>query len=392
MPPCPRPKIPGPLKSLVDVNFLDYAAYVIRDRAIPDLDDGLKPVQRRILWSLHEKDDGKLIKVANIAGYCMQYHPHGDASINDALVTLANKQYLIEGQGNFGNVLTGDPAAASRYIECRLTELARTELFNDALTRFMPSYDGRNKEPVVLPCKIPLLLMLGADGIAVGLATRILPHNFIELLQAQIAILQQEAVPVCCPTSRQGGLMDVGEYDKGNGKVKVRAVIEKRSELAAGHPRAALRHHDRVADPPSRTRPARRRSRSARSRTSRPSGSRSRSSSSRRPTPTRRQALYAFTQCEVSVSSNLLVIHDAARCRWTSTRSCATTPPSSSPCSRRAGAGEQALLDELHNKSLVQIFVENRIYKRIEKCETYEAVRKAVLTASTSSATCCAAT
>ncbi len=162
-PSLPAPKITGPLKNLVDVNFLQYASYVIKDRAIPDLADGLKPVQRRILWSLHEKDDGKFIKVANISGYCMQYHPHGDASINDALVTLANKQYLIEGQGNFGNLLTGDSAAAPRYIECRLTELARKELFNDALTEFVPSYDGRSKEPVTLPCKIPLLLMLGAD-------------------------------------------------------------------------------------------------------------------------------------------------------------------------------------------------------------------------------------
>jgi topoisomerase-4 subunit A len=201
-PALPAPKITGPLKSLVDVNFLQYASYVIKDRAIPDLADGLKPVQRRILWSLHEKDDGKFIKVANISGYCMQYHPHGDASINDALVTLANKQYLIEGQGNFGNLLTGDSAAAPRYIECRLTELARKELFNDALTEFVPSYDGRSKEPVTLPCKIPLLLMLGADGIAVGLATRILPHNFPELLEAQIAILQKKPFR-CCPTSRR---------------------------------------------------------------------------------------------------------------------------------------------------------------------------------------------
>jgi topoisomerase-4 subunit A len=201
----------------VNLNFLQYASYVIRDRAIPDLDDGLKPVQRRILWSLHEKDDGRFIKVANIVGYCMQYHPHGDASIGEALVGLANKQYLIEGQGNFGNLFTGDGAAAPRYIECRLTELARKELFCDELTEMVPSYDGRNKEPVVLPCKLPLLLMLGADGIAVGLATRILPHNFIELLEAQIAILQKKPFKVL-PDFQQGGLMDVSEYDRGQGR------------------------------------------------------------------------------------------------------------------------------------------------------------------------------
>src|SRR5512144_2290603 len=145
----------GPLKRLMDEHVLQYASCVIRDRAIPDIDDGLKPVQRRILFSLHENDDGKFIKVANIVGYCMQFHPHGDASITEALVALANRLYLIERQGNFGNILTGDPPAAARYIECRLTSLGRTELFNDDLTEFLPSYDGRKKEPVALPAKVP---------------------------------------------------------------------------------------------------------------------------------------------------------------------------------------------------------------------------------------------
>src|SRR6201996_4788124 len=154
------PKKLGPgLHTRVDRNFLDYASYVIRDRAIPNLADGLKPVQRRILWALHEKDDGRFIKVANVVGHTMQYHPHGDASIEDALVVIANKRYLIEGQGNYGNIYTGDPAAAPRYIECRLTELARTELFNDEITEFVPSYDGRNREPVAFPSKLPLTLM-----------------------------------------------------------------------------------------------------------------------------------------------------------------------------------------------------------------------------------------
>ncbi|MGA0408580.1 MAG: DNA gyrase subunit A, partial [Limisphaerales bacterium] len=191
----------------MDTNFLEYASYVIRDRAIPSLDDGLKPVQRRIMWSLNQNDDGKFIKVANIVGHCMQYHPHGDASISDALVVLTNKQYLIEGQGNFGNLFTGDPAAASRYIECRLTPLARTQLFNDELTEFVPSYDGRNKEPVSLPSKLPMLLMLGAEGIAVGLSAKILPHNFCELLEAQIAILRKQPFTLL-PDFPAGGLMD----------------------------------------------------------------------------------------------------------------------------------------------------------------------------------------
>ena len=179
----------GSLKNLLDDNFLQYASYVICDRAIPSIEDGLKPVQRRILHALKDKDDGRFIKVANIVGHTMQYHPHGDASIADALVTLTNKRYLIEGQGNFGNIYTGDKAAASRYIECRLTLLARNEIFNKELTEWIPSYDGRNNEPVHLPSKLPLMLMLGADGIAVGLSTTILPHNFIELLEAQIKLI-----------------------------------------------------------------------------------------------------------------------------------------------------------------------------------------------------------
>src|SRR5206468_12293097 len=182
----PRNGTPGkielPLHRRMDTSFLRYASYVIRDRAIPNLADGLKPVQRRILWSLHEKDDGRFIKVATIAGHCAQYHPHGEAAISDALVVLVNKRCLIEGQGNFGNIFTGDPPAAPRYIECRLTELARAEIFNDDLTEFVPSYDGRNKEPISLPSKLPLLLMLGTEGIAVGMSCKILSHNYSELL------------------------------------------------------------------------------------------------------------------------------------------------------------------------------------------------------------------
>ena len=216
-----------PLKDLVNDNFLQYASYVIRDRAIPQLEDGLKPVQRRILHALYEKDDGRFNKVANIVGHAMQYHPHGDASIEEALVNLTNKSYLIEGQGNFGNIFTGDPPAASRYIECRLTELARQEIFNPKLTTYVPSYDGRNREPLLLPSKLPLLLMLGSEGIAVGLSTRVLPHNFIELLKAQIAILQDKRFRLL-PDFPQGGLMDASEYDRGNGKIKLRAKIEQR--------------------------------------------------------------------------------------------------------------------------------------------------------------------
>src|SRR6188474_2976070 len=218
-----------PLHRRMDHSFLQYASYVIRDRAIPNLADGLKPVQRRILWSLHEKDDGRFIKVATISGHCAQYHPHGEVAISDALVVLTNKRYLIEGQGNFGNIFTGDPAAAPRYIEVRLTELARNEIFNDELTEFVPSYDGRNKEPVALPAKLPLTLMLGTEGIAVGLSARILPHNFPELLAAQIAILKKENFK-CLPDFPTGGLMDAREYADGKGSIKVRAKIKAKDD------------------------------------------------------------------------------------------------------------------------------------------------------------------
>src|SRR5712692_9105043 len=222
-------KIELPFHRRVDRSFLDYASYVIRDRAIPNLADGLKPVQRRILWALHQMDDGRFMKVANVTGETMKYHPHGNQSIDDALVVLTNKRYLIEGQGNFGNVFTGDPAAAPRYIECRLTELARAELFNDALTEFVPSYDGRNQEPITLPSKLPLLLMLGTEGIAVGMSCKILPHNFPELLAAQIAILKKQPFK-CLPDFPTGGLMDARDYRDGQGTVKVRAKIKAKDD------------------------------------------------------------------------------------------------------------------------------------------------------------------
>lgn len=217
------------LKPLMDKNFLEYASYVIKDRAIPDIDDGLKPVQRRILYAMFRMDDGKYHKVANIIGDTMKFHPHGDASIGGALVVLANKELFIDKQGNFGNLLTGDPASAARYIEARLTPFAHEVLFNPELTEMVDSYDGRNKEPVVLPCKIPAVLLLGTDGIAVGMSTSILPHNFQEVLQAQIAYLKGQEFELY-PDFHSGGEMDVSAYDRGNGKVRVRAHIEKVDE------------------------------------------------------------------------------------------------------------------------------------------------------------------
>lgn len=209
--------------------FLDYASYVILERAVPYVIDGLKPVQRRILHAMREMDDGRFNKVANIIGQTMQYHPHGDASIGDALVQLGQKDLLIDTQGNWGNILTGDGAAAPRYIEARLTKFALEVLFNPKTTEWKLSYDGRKKEPVTLPAKFPLLLAQGVDGIAVGLASKIFPHNFNELLDAAVAYLKNEDF-VLFPDFPTGGSVDVSKYNDGlrGGVIKVRAKIEKR--------------------------------------------------------------------------------------------------------------------------------------------------------------------
>jgi topoisomerase IV subunit A len=218
----------GCVKELMKSHYLRYASYVILDRAIPDLADGLKPVQRRILHTLFKAHDGKFHKVANMVGQTMAYHPHGDAPIYEALVTLANKGYLLDCQGNFGNLFTGDGAAAARYIETRLSTLALEAMFNPDLTEYVPSYDGRNVEPVALPVKIPLLLMQGAEGIAVGMATKIFSHNFSELIKAQIAVLKGKKVTLY-PDFHTGALMDVSEYDDGRGKIRLRCKIEEKN-------------------------------------------------------------------------------------------------------------------------------------------------------------------
>ena len=236
-PPSPRKKgekvqdDKAPLAKHYRKWFLDYASYVILDRAVPHLDDGLKPVQRRVLHTLWEMDDGRFHKVANVVGATMKLHPHGDASIGAALVGIAQRGWLIEPQGNFGNTLTGDEAAAPRYIEARLTAFAREALFNSKTTTWQLSYDGRTKEPVTLPAKFPITLLEGADGIAVGLATKILPHNFNDLCRAAVNHLQGKTFRIY-PDFPTGGVADFSEYNDGErgGKVKVRAKIEVRSK------------------------------------------------------------------------------------------------------------------------------------------------------------------
>ena len=208
--------------------FLDYASYVILERAVPAIEDGFKPVQRRIMHALKELDDGRYNKVANVVGHTMQYHPHGDASIADAMVQLGQKDLLIDTQGNWGNILTGDRAAASRYIEARLSKFALEVVFSPKITEWQLSYDGRKKEPVILPVKFPLLLAQGADGIAVGLSTKILPHNFNELIDASIKHLRGQRFKLY-PDFPTAGIIDVTNYNDGarGGKVRVRARINQ---------------------------------------------------------------------------------------------------------------------------------------------------------------------
>ena len=369
-----------PLRSMMDQNFLQYASYVICERAIPNLEDGLKPVQRRILHSLSEKDDGRFIKVANVVGHCMQYHPHGDASITDALTTLTNKAYVIQGQGNFGNILTGDRAAASRYIECRLTDLARKEIFNKDLTQYVPSYDGRNKEPVTLPAKLPLLLMLGADGIAVGLSTRILPHNFRELLEAQIAILEKKPFALL-PDFPQGGLMDVSEYNKGNGRIRVRARFDQKgsdkltiTELPYGVTTESL-----IASIEDAIRKKKVPVKAIDDFTAEKVNIELTLAQDAKPEKLIK-ALYAFTGCESALSCFATVIHegrpvgmDVEEILLSNTRQLRRILKQELTLSRRR------LLEEIHSKTLVQIFVENRVYKKIETCKTYPDVQTAVM-------------
>ena len=378
-----RPFVPGtielPLHHRVNRSFLDYASYVIRDRAIPNLADGLKPVQRRILWALHDKDDGRFIKVANVVGHTMQYHPHGDASIGDALVVLANKRYLIEGQGNFGNLFTGDVAAAPRYIECRLTELARNEVFNDEITELVPSYDGRNKEPVTLPCKLPLLLMLGTEGIAVGMSSRILPHNFPELIEAQIAILKQQPFK-CLPDFQTGGLMDARGYKDGAGEIKVRAKIKVKDEstVVIKEIPPTTTTDSLISSIEDASHKGKLKVKSINDFTSEqveievkaPSGLSAEQLV---------DALYAFTDCEVTISSRMVVIRNNRPVEMTVTEVLReNTAQLVATLKRELELKETQLQDELHFRTLERIFIEERIYKKIEQCKTSEAVLAAV--------------
>lgn len=370
---------PSDIKEVMSANFLEYASYVILDRAIPSVVDGLKPVQRRILYTLFRMDDGRLHKVMNAAGQVMALHPHGDAPIVDAMVNLANKDYLLDKQGNFGNPFTGDPSAAARYIETRLSELAKETMFNPELTELIPSYDGRNKEPVTLPAKIPLLLMQGADGIAVGMSTKILPHNFCELLKAEIAILQDKPFKLT-PDFPSGGIIDATDYNKGLGKVKLRAKIDILDtktlvirEICYGTTtESVIRSIDEAA-------------KKGKIKIDSISDYTSEKVEIEIKMPRGHYAqdliesLYAFTDCEVSLNSNIVVIKD--NLPWETDVNGILhdhTERLVNYLEWELEIERDHLLQKIFEKSLERIFIENRLYKKIEEIKDYEEIHKVI--------------
>ena len=368
----------------MDQNFLEYASYVIKDRAIPDIEDGLKPVQRRILHTMNEMDDGKFNKVANIVGETMKLHPHGDAAIGSALVVMANKEYVIDKQGNFGNLLTGDPASASRYIEARLTPLAKETLFNTELTEYAESYDGRNKEPVVLPCKLPLSLLFGAEGIAVGMSTRILPHNINEIIDAQIAFLQNKSFKLR-PDFFSGGLLDASEYEDGNGKVRVRAKIEITDdklltvrELPFGVTTESLIQSIQDAVNKGKFKLSSIDNFTAETVEIELKAARGMDAEKLL------KLLYAFTQCEVSISVNMLLIQDNQPVQLNTNEVLKrNTLRLKDLLKQELTLSLQQTKQKWHQRRMEMYFIGEKLYKKLETCDSYEealqVVRKAVL-------------
>ena len=361
--------------------FLDYASYVILERAVPALEDGLKPVQRRILHSMKRMDDGRYHKVANIIGHTMQFHPHGDAAIGDALVNLGQKDLLIDTQGNWGDVRTGDRAAAARYIEARLSKFALEVGFNPQTTEWQLSYDGRKNEPIYLPMKFPLVLAQGAEGIAVGLATKILPHNFNELIQASIDVLHGKEINIL-PDFPTGGLVDVSNYNEGRrgGKVRVRAkidILDNKTlvirDVPYGVTTGALidsiikasdsgkikikrvvdntaEHVEVIIELPAGVSPAQ-----------------------------TIDALYALTDCEISISPNCCVIVDG-KPQFLSVNEVLrqSTRNTLRLLKWELEIKKAELTEKLFFSSLEKIFIENRIYRDIEECETWESVLETI--------------
>ncbi|MEY2704128.1 MAG: hypothetical protein RL407_190 [Bacteroidota bacterium] len=361
--------------------FLDYASYVILERAVPAIEDGLKPVQRRILHAMKEMDDGRFNKVANIIGQSMQYHPHGDASIGDAIVNLGQKDLLIETQGNWGDVRTGDGAAAPRYIEARLSKFALDVVFNPQTTEWQLSYDGRKREPITLPVKFPLLLAQGVEGIAVGLSTKILPHNFRELIEASIQVLKG-TTPQLLPDFQTGGLADFSEYQEGQrgGRVKVRARIEEDAnktliikEIPFGVTTDSLIDSILKANEKGKIK-----IKKVVDNTAKDVEIQIQLAPGVSPDVTI-DALYAFTDCEVSISPNACVIIEEKPVFLSVNEILAyNTKQTKELLKRELEIRKGELLEKLLFSSLEKIFIENRIYRDIEECTTWEAVLEAI--------------
>lgn len=361
--------------------FLDYASYVILERAIPSIHDGLKPVQRRILHSMREMEDGRYNKVANVVGNTMKYHPHGDAAISDAMVQIGQKNLLIDKQGNWGNLFTGDSAAAARYIEARLTKFALEVVFNPKTTEWQLSYDARNKEPVNLPMKFPLLLAQGVDGIAVGLSTKILPHNFNELIDASIKHLKGKKFELF-PDFQTGGMIDVSDYNDGKrgGKVRIRAKITqeekqtlKISDIPYGTTTGSVIDSILKANDKGKIKIKKIEDNTA-------SQVEILVHLHNNISPDKMiDALYAFTQCEISISPNACVIVDK-KPEFLSVSEILklNTENTLNLLKKELEIALDELDEKWHFSSLERIFIENRIYHDIEEVETWEAVIEAI--------------
>lgn len=366
-----------PVSGMYENWFLDYASYVIMERAVPALNDGLKPVQRRILHAMREMDDGRFNKVANVIGQTMQYHPHGDASIGDAMVNLGQKELLIETQGNWGDIRTGDGAAAPRYIEGRLSKFALEVVFNPQTTEWQTSYDGRKREPVTLPVKFPLLLAQGVEGIAVGLATKILPHNFCELLLASIDVLRNKKVDLV-PDFPTGGMADFSNYNDGlkGGRIRVRSHIEEVDkktlairDIPYGTTTSSIIDSIIKANDGGKIKIKKVVDNTAKDVEILVSLAPGLS------TDVTIDALYAFTACETSISPNCCVIVDD-RPQFLSVNEILkmSTHKTVALLKLELEIRRAELMEKLLFSSLEKIFIENRIYRDIEECETFEAV------------------
>ena len=373
----------GQVATMYENWFLDYASYVILERAVPYLDDGLKPVQRRLLHSMWELEDGRYNKVANVIGHTMKYHPHGDASIGDAMVQMGQKDLMIDTQGNWGNIYTGDSSAASRYIEARLSKLALDVVFNPKTTIWQLSYDGRNKEPLALPVKFPLLLAQGVEGIAVGLACKILPHNFIELIEASIDVIRGKKVNIM-PDFVTGGVADFSKYNEGlrGGRIRVRAVIEKLSkkmlvirEIPFGTTTSSLIESILSANDKGKIKVKKVEDNTA----AKVEIVIHLHPDSSEDVDKTVEALYAFTDCEVSISPNSCVIVHGKPMFLSGNEILRLSALNTQELLRRELQIRLAELEEAwHFSSLEKIFIEKRIYRNIEECETWDAVMETI--------------